>query len=287
MRLGRKLTFRDLVALQVPRAVIAENTAGLANQLRCILAIQILGHTPMTRGDAAFKKQTAATEGVNISELLGAITPGKTTLMTPRYRDWFLPPPPDHAEDAEVFNNLNWYGLVNMSALPHMKAKTQAYRDAFAALAPIAPSRKANASETATRVGVHLRAFDRNYTPRFEAAKIGQDNPGRFYAKQAWSADRVACLHQALQSVTDPGCGVTIYTDVPGHEVIVATLAELKRTGRHAAIANRPDDVSHSAAAFHDLLALACHPRLVATATSTFGHLAALLNHDLEIAVSV
>ncbi len=286
MQIGRKLSFRDLVALNGARPVIAENIAGLANQLRCILAIKVLGHSPQTRIDAAFKQQTARTEGIDIGELLGALPKGKPTVMTPRYRDWFLPPPPDHAEDAEVFNNLNWYGLVNMAALPHMKAKTRPYRDAFRALSPIAPTIEQMSVETPTPLGVHLRMFGRNYTPRFEAAKIGQDNAGRFYAKQAWSDDRVATLHQVLQSVSEAGDAVTIYTDDPGHDVITQTIGELSRTGREPRIAETPEGLSHSAAAFHDLLALARHPRLVATATSTFGHLAALLNEDLDIAAS-
>jgi hypothetical protein len=287
LQLGRKLTFRDLVALKQPRHVVAENIAGLANQIRCVLAIQVLGHTPLTRVDAAFKKQTSATEGIDMNEILGGLAPSRSTAITPRYQDWFLPPPPDHAEDAEVFNNLNWYGLVNMSALPHMKAKTKPYRDAFAALSPILPTVDASLSATPAPLGVHLRMFGRNYTPRFVAAKIGQDNAGRFYAKQAWSADRVAALHQTLQSVSEPGDAVTLYTDDADHGVVLQTIADLKRTGRHPGIADTPSGLSHSSAAFHDLLALTRHPRLVVTATSTFGHLGALLSETLDIARSV
>jgi len=283
----RKLEFHDLITLGSPQSVQGVNVAGLANQIRCLLAIQVLGHTPLIRRDAEFRKRVSANEGIDPAEIFGALQDSQSRWQAPYYREWYLPPVPSSAADAELFNILNWYGLLNPSALPHMKEKTRPYRDAFAALQPnrvAVPERNAAGS---AKLAIHLRMFDRNYTPRFDIKASRKEHFGRFYAKQAWSQERVKLLLDIAIKSSDAGEDIAIYSDDVNHPVAMEIFSELSRQGRAPAFADsQPAGLTHSQTALYDLLSLSCHPRMILTATSSFGHMAALLNDDLESVVA-
>lgn len=92
--LGRFYTFEELCARKTPETIVMANFSGLANQIRCALAIAVLGHTPVVRPDKRFLRKIGALEKFKISDLLenlGTIEPRVN--FQPCHRGWILPPP--------------------------------------------------------------------------------------------------------------------------------------------------------------------------------------------------
>ncbi len=287
MRFKYKLSFQDLATLGGKHEITAVNSAGLANQLRCILGIMVRGHIPLTLDDERQRRKRDESEGIHLAQILKGLSSTTQQRFRLRYNDWVLQLPILASDDAELFNNLNWYGLINAAGLVRLKEKTNCYRKAFEELLPTVTRNDIPTSISRAPLGVHLRMFGRNYKPVFSVDHIGSEYIGRYYSKQAWSEERLATLVDTVLLVSERGDTVSIYTDDQSHPVVTEFASRASREGRNVFMVNAPSDLSHSEKALYELVSLSTHRKLVMTATSTYSHLAALLSEDLELAISV
>lgn len=284
--LGRYYSLEQLCARPGPETVVMANFSGLANQVRCALAIAILGHTPVVRLDKRYLRKIGALEKFQVSDLFENIgtTPPRISLM-PHHRGWIIPPPPDRADDAELFNALNFPGLLNAWCLPNLRDRTAPYRELFARFSPVVKAAELPPLPSNDALGFHLRMFGRNVTPRFSPKGIDKVAIKRHWERLAWHDERIRDLLDAAARLGDKGQDTVIYSDRPQHDDTQAIAAGLDALGFKVTVyaSTRPTGFE----ALEDLVALSRHRRMILTSGSSFGHLGALMSADLEMAFSV
>ncbi|MBL4626823.1 MAG: hypothetical protein JKY00_02065 [Roseicyclus sp.] len=276
----------DLAGRPAGSRVLMSSTAGFANQVRSALAITSSGLVPVIQTNAEYRATVMGEEGIDLGALFTGIAVEETSDLTSRvYRDWIIPPWKglEPAQAAEVFNILNWPGLVNGARLAHMPDLRRHMREIYDAFGPRLDRATTVASVDPDMLAIHLRMFARNYDTRYVAPPRNVA-PARHYAKEAWSAPRLATAVSALSALSRSGAPVAIYTDRRDHPDMLRFLELAQDAGFKPQFA----DLDHDGAlgAMQESQMLSGHRRMVLTSTSSFGHLAALLAEDLEVVLS-
>lgn len=284
--LGRYYSFEQLCARPAPETIVMANFSGLANQVRCALAIAILGHTPVVRLDKRYLRKIGALEKFQVSDLFENIdtTPPRVSLM-PHHRGWIIPPPPDNPTDAELFNAINFPGLLNAWCLPGLRDRTAPYRELVRRFKPVVQRDQLAPLPSDDALAFHLRMFGRNVTPRFSPKGIDKVAIKRHWERLAWHDERIDDLLKAAAKLGDRGEACVIYTDRAGHEDTLKIAEGLNTRGFSVTIYESTRPTGYEA--LEDLVALSRHRRMILTSGSSFGHLGAMLSENLEMAFSV
>jgi len=278
----------DLADRPAGSRVLLSSVAGFANQVRSALAITSSGLVPVIQTNAEYRATVMGEEGIDLGALFTGIAVEETSDLKSRvFQDWVIPPWQglEPAQAAEVFNILNWPGLVNGARLAHMPDLRTYMREIYDGFGPRLDRAATTASVDPDMLAIHLRMFGRNYGTRYVAAPRRKVVPARHYAKEAWSAPRLATAVSALSALSRPGAPVAVYTDRRDHPDTVRFLELAQDAGFKPQFA----DLDHDGAlgAMQESQMLSGHRRMVLTSTSTFGHLSALLAEDLEAVLSV
>lgn len=286
----RTLNPDALVSCAPGSRVLMSSTAGYANQVRSALAIASCGLTPLVQDHSEYRAEVQDEEGIDLGSLFTGLAVETANDRTAKvYRDWIVPPwaDLDSAEAAQIYNALNFPGLVNASRLAHLPETRDRMRRLFDGFSPVL-----NRSDLAQKSdrdvpAIHLRMFGRNYCTRYMPLKKGADHARR-YVKEAWSEPRLNLAASTLARVAaDAGSGraVAVYTDRHDDPAALRFLELARASGLdpHAVTS----DNEGALGAMEESMRLSGHRRMVLTSTSSFGHLAALLAEDLEWVVSV
>jgi len=120
-RNNKALSFPELCALKEATDILMASPSGLANQARCAMAIKILGHNPVIKNDREYQEEIAKEELINFADLFEGIAVRPTVGRSmARYSSLVLPTTGQDVQNAELFNILNFAGLINAWALPRM-----------------------------------------------------------------------------------------------------------------------------------------------------------------------
>lgn len=127
--------------------------------------------------------------------------------------------------------------------------------------------------------------FGRNVEPKFSPVGIDKVAIKRHWERLAWHPERISDLLNAAQKLGDKGQHCVIHTDRAGHGDTLKIAEGLDQLGFRVSIYASTRETGMEA--LEDLVSLSRYRRMILTSGSSFGHLAALMSEDLEMAFSV
>jgi hypothetical protein len=284
----KDLSFNSLLDMSGKGHYIGvQNIAGLANQVRTMLAVLATGNVPVLVKDEYYLSRIKESHGCDISEIFNNLDISSKRNL-PTYSGIALPPPAHSKNKTELFNLLNMWGLINASLLPAYVQELECYSEYFFSLGPRMDFVQEELNQDISDVVIHVRDFARE-RPFWEfdlGTFPGGSNAHRHIIKiDKWSNNRIGNLACILNSrFPDKFCTFLIVSDSPNGDLVKKILSHLiDRNIRVADYSKHPESISN----LRDLFVISNAKHLVLNSLSTFGHLGAVLNRNLISCLSV
>jgi hypothetical protein len=264
------------------------NTAGFANQTRCILSVLATGNVPILIRDDDYMSKISKSHGCDLSKIYKYLEVTDRKKNLPVYSDITLPPPDCSSDKSHLFNLLNMWGMINISSLPFYKNELCCYRKYFLSLGPMVEFNELPSAERSSSLVLHIRDFSQetqgwHFDSRiFNKIKIP---PYRHIQKvDKWTPAREEHLLFSLKNIVP--LEVTEVQIVTGdvNEDFLKRVRDRFHSNNIATFVRRS---SSESAELEDLLIISNSRYLVLSSLSTFGHLGALLNERLSSCVTV
>jgi hypothetical protein len=285
----KNLNFSELLNLSGKGQYIGvRNTAGFANQTRCVLGVLATGNIPVLIRDDLYLSGINKSHKCDLSKIYKALEISDKKKKLSIYSDITLPPPEfaDHKE--HLFNLLNMWGMINSSSLAFYKNELSCYRKYFLSLEPVLKLNEITPCEISDGIVMHIRDFAKETGGwRIDSSMFKEIRTAPFRHIQKVDMWTFAREEHLIFSIKNLASHEIKEVQIVASEISIDLLNRIRTRFHNDKIATSLRQSSSAYPELEDVLIMSNSKYLVLTSLSTFGHLGALLNEKLLACITI
>ncbi len=285
----KRLNFSELLNLTGRGQYIGvRNTAGFANQTRCVLGVLATGNIPVLVRDDVYLSDINKSHKCDLSKIYKGLEVADSKKNLFIYSDITLPPPEFSEHKDHLFNLLNMWGMINSSSFAFYKNELSCYRKYFLSLEPVLKLNEITPCEISECVVMHIRDFaEETGGWQFDSSMFKEIKTTPFRHIQKVDKWPFAREEHLIFSIKNLASHEIKEVQIVASNISIDLLNRIRTRFHSDKIASSLRQSSSAYPELEDVLIMSNSKYLVLTSLSTFGHLGALLNEKLLACITI